>query len=103
MELNIPIAEKSKILVRMISPLIGNLTPKEVDIVAAIAEKQVSILDKDARTIVRMFLDMDKFNFNNYLSKLKVKKILITENEVLKVNPKILHILNQESFKVNFV
>lgn len=87
----------------MISPLIGTLTPREVDIVSTIAEKELVSLDKDARTSIRMSLDMDKFNFNNYLSKLKTKKVLITEGDMLKVNPKIVFMLKQESFNVNFI
>lgn len=87
----------------MISPLIGTLTPREVDIVSIIAEKELVSLDKDARTSIRMSLDMDKFNFNNYLSKLKTKKVLVTEGDMLKVNPKIVFMLKQESFNVNFI
>lgn len=87
----------------MISPLIGTLTPREVDIVSTIAEKELVSLDKDARTSIRMSLDMDKFNFNNYLSKLKTKKVLVTEGDILKVNPKIVFMLKQESFNVNFI
>lgn len=103
MELSIPISSKYNLLIKMISPLIGDLTSKEVDILVTIAENDISILDKDNRTIIRMSLDMDKFNFNNYLSKLKAKKILISDKSILKVNPKIVYMLKQESFNIKFV
>lgn len=101
--IQIPLNRKYEILVKMISPIIGNLTPKEVEILVLLAKHNITVLDKDSRTSVRMELDMSKFNFNNYLAKLKNKKILITEGEVLKVNTVILKMLNQESFNVSFI
>lgn len=104
MELNIPILEKNKILVKMISPIVGNLTSKEIDILTIILDKKISILDKNTRTDVRMSLNMGKFNFNNYIQKLKEKKIiLVVDKLTLEINPTILNILKQESLSINFV
>jgi hypothetical protein len=103
-KLKLPIAQKSKYLIQMLSPVMGNLTSKEIDILVVIADKQISNLDKDARTEVRMALDMDKFNFNNYIKKLKEKKVFIEINKsTLKVNPSILHILKHDSVNLSFV
>ena len=103
LKLNIPLKDKNKLMIKMISPLIGNLTPKEIEILTSITDLKVTTMNKDSRTDIRMSLNMDKFNFNNYIKKLKTKKILIEEGVDLKVNPKILHMLKHESLNINFV
>ena len=51
-----------------------------------------------------MFLDMDKFNFNNYIKKLVTKKVLQQVDRLtLKVNPNILHILKHDSVNLSFI
>ena len=103
-KLNLPITQKTKYLIQMLNPIMGNLTNTEIDILVVIADKQISIIDKDTRTDIRMFLNMDKFNFNNYIKKLKEKKVLIEVNRLsLKVNPNILHILKHDSINISFV
>jgi hypothetical protein len=103
-KLNLPSKDKNKIFIKMINPIIGNLTSKEIEILVVIANKQIEVIDKDTRTDVRMALDMDKFNFNNYIKKLKEKKILIPVDRItLNVNPKLLHILKHDSLNLTFV
>lgn len=88
----------------MLNPVMGNLTDKEIEILVVIADKQISIINKDTRTDVRMFLNMDKFNFNNYIKKLVTKKVLQQVDRLtLKVNPNILHILKHDSVNLSFV
>lgn len=102
--LKLPISKKTEYLIQMLNPVMGNLTDKEIEILVVIADKQIKVLDKNTRTDVRMFLDMDKFNFNNYIKKLKEKKILIpVDKSTLNVNPKILYILKHNSINLNFV
>lgn len=88
----------------MLNPIMGNLTEKEIEILVVIVDKQITIIDKNTRTDVRMFLDMDKFNFNNYIKKLVTKKVLQQVDRLtLKVNPNILHILKHDSVNLSFV
>lgn len=88
----------------MLNPIMGNLTDKEIEILVVIVDKQITILDKDTRTDVRMSLNMDKFNFNNYIKKLVTKKVFQqVDKNTLKVNPNILHILKHDSVNLNFV
>jgi hypothetical protein len=102
-KLKLPIAQKTKYLIQMLNPVMGNLTDKEIDILVVIADKNISIINKDTRTDVRMFLDMDKFNFNNYIKKLVTKKVLQQVDRLtLKVNPRILHILKHDSVNLIF-
>jgi hypothetical protein len=102
--LKLPISKKTEYIIRMLNPVMGNLTDKEISILVVIADKQITIIDKDTRTDVRMALDMDKFNFNNYIKKLKEKKILQQVDKLtLKVNPWILHILKHDSVNLSFV
>ena len=88
----------------MLNPIMGNLTDKEIEILVVIVDKQITILDKNTRTDVRMFLDMDKFNFNNYIKKLVTKKVFQQiDKNTLKVNPNILHILKHDSVNLSFL
>lgn len=103
-KLNLPIAQKTKYLIQMLNPIMGHLTEKEINILVVIVDKQISILDKDTRTDIRMTLDMDKFNFNNYIKKLVTKKVFQSiDKNTLKVNPNILHILKHDSVNLSFV
>lgn len=103
-KLKLPIAQKTKYLIQMLNPIMGNLTDKEIEILVVIVDKQISILDKDSRTDIRMSLDMDKFNFNNYIKKLVTKKVFQqVDKNTLKVNPNILHILKHDSVNLSFV
>lgn len=102
-KLKLPIAQKTKYLIQMLNPIMGHLTEKEIEILVVIVDKQISILDKDSRTDVRMSLDMDKFNFNNYIKKLVTKKVFQqVDKNTLKVNPNILHILKHDSVNLSF-
>ena len=88
----------------MINPIIGNLTSKEIEILVVIANKQIEVIDKNTRTDIRMALNMDKFNFNNYIKKLKEKKVLKQVDKLtLNVNPNLLHILKYDSLNISFV
>ena len=103
-KLKLPIAQKTKYLIQMLNPIMGHLTEKEIEILVVIVDKQISILDKDSRTDIRMSLDMDKFNFNNYIKKLVTKKVFQqVDKNTLKVNPNILHILKHDSVNLSFV
>ena len=103
-KLKLPIAQKTKYLIQMLNPIMGHLTEKEIEILVVVVDKQISILDKDSRTDVRMTLDMDKFNFNNYIKKLSTKKVLQpVDKNTLKVNPTILHILKHDSVNLSFI
>jgi hypothetical protein len=102
--LKLPVSKKTEYIIRMLNPVMGNLTDKEIDILVVIADKNISIINKDTRTDVRMALNMDKFNFNNYIKKLVTKKVLQQVDRLtLKVNPNILHILKHDSVNLSFV
>ena len=102
-KLNLPSTSK-KLMIEMINPVIGNLTTKEIELLSTIIDMKISVLDKDSRTDVRMKLDMDKFNFNNYIKKLREKKVLQQVDKLtLKVNPNLVHILKHDSININFV
>lgn len=103
-KLKLPISQKTKYLIQMLNPIMGHLTDKEIEILVVIVDKQITIIDKNTRTDVRMFLDMDKFNFNNYIKKLVTKKVLQQVDRLtLKVNPNILHILKHDSVNLSFI
>ena len=103
-KLKLPIAQKTKYLIQMLNPIMGNLTDKEIEILVTIVEKNISILNKDTRTDIRMSLNMDKFNFNNDIKKLSSKKVFQpVDKNTLQVNPNILKILKHDSVNLSFV
>lgn len=103
-KLNLPISQKTKYLIQMLNPIMGNLTDKEISILSTVIDKQITILNKDTRTDVRMALNMDKFNFNNYIKKLVTKKVFQqVDKNTLRVNPNISHILKHDSININFI
>ena len=45
--LKLPISKKTEYLIQMLNPVMGNLTDKEIEILVVIADKQISIINKD--------------------------------------------------------
>lgn len=52
------------------------LTDLEIDIVATLLKHGITVIDSDARDLIRKALNKDKFNTNNYILKLKKKGII---------------------------
>ncbi len=79
-----------------------NLSPMEIDIVACILNHDIKIVDIYTREIIRKELDKDKFNTNNYISRLRDKGILITKplDKKLYVAPEIYELVKDR--KLNF-
>jgi len=103
-KLKLPITQKTKYLIQMLNPIMGNLTNKEIEILVVIVDKNISIINRNSRTDIRMSLNMDKFNFNNYIKNLVTKKVLQQVDRLtIKVNPNILHILKHDSVNLSFV
>lgn len=76
----------------------------EMDILACILNHNMEIIDVYSREIIRKELDKDKFNTNNYIVRLRNKKILITKpaDKKLYVNPDIIEAVKDKKFSIEF-
>ncbi len=106
MEYKIPIAGKDyHKSILMILNFSLNLTPMELDIVATVLDYNLSIIDTKAREIIRLKLDKDKFNTNNYIKRL-VDKHIFTINpgdKNLYLNESLIGIANNKKVSFEFI
>lgn len=73
-----------------------NLTKFELDIIITMLQYKAYKLNNNTRTILRENLNKDRFNLNNYLKRLKDKKILLKVNNEVILNPGIIEAINDE-------
>lgn len=100
--LNIPTKNIVRSILEVINPFIGHLTSQEILLLEIMINNSWTILTNDNRVAIRLKSNLEKYTFNNYIKKLKDKKVLIIENEVLLVNPKIALVTNTNSLNINF-
>lgn len=81
-------------LINCISSL--NLTDFELDIVTMMLKHKAYKLNNNTRTILRETLGKDRFNLNNYLKRLKDKKVLLKGDKEFMLNPGIIEAINGE-------
>lgn len=79
-------------LINCISSL--NLTVFELNIVTTMIKNNVLVVNASTRTLLRNSLSKDRFNLNNYLKRLRDKKVLIKKDKDLHLNPGILEAIN---------
>lgn len=81
---------------------IYKLSELELKILTNIINNQIKVLDKSSRNSIREFINTDKFTFNNYIKKLKDKKLLIDGANGLVINPGIIKTIADREFKFEF-
>jgi predicted transcriptional regulator len=79
-----------------------NLTDMELDIMATLLENKITIVDSRAREILRLKLNKDKFNINNYIRKLLNKNVLYVNEDKISVNPHIIESVKENKLVFNF-
>jgi hypothetical protein len=79
-----------------------NLTGFELDLLAMMLKHNIVLIDKLARTKLKGLLDKDNYTFNNYIKKLKNKKVLIEDNNKLMVHPNIITAINDPNINIKF-
>lgn len=82
-----------------------NLSKMELDIVACILNHNMESVDLYSRETIRKELNKDKFIINNYIARLKTKKILIVKpaDKKLYVNPNIIEIAKDRKLTFEFI
>lgn len=105
MELPIPIKEKdkTKAILKLLNPFIGNLTNKQLDIISKMIDMDIEVLTKYSRANLRDSLDMDKYTFNNTVASLKTKRVLIQTTSNLKLNPAFKGFTKDDTYTIKFI
>lgn len=91
MKYNIPVKKEYyfKAILLIFNQLGLNLTDLEISIIESMLSRGISIINKEIRKIVREYLNIDQFTFNNYIKRLKDKGVLIKEKDILRINPQL--------------
>lgn len=105
MELKIPIkrGDKSGAVLRLLNPFLNDLSVNEINIVSTIIEAGITSIKGSNRVLIREKVKMGKYNFNNYILNLKKKGALIQTKDDLIINPKIVSIVDQDSYNITFI
>jgi hypothetical protein len=67
-----------------------------------ILEDNELVLTRTYRKVLIGRLRTTNYNFNNYIQRLKKKKVLVTDGDYLKVNDKLVNTLISESISFKF-
>lgn len=99
----IPISEKgyNRAMLKALNGFL-NLTDFEIDILACMLNNNVDILNKTNRLEVRNLLNKSEYTFNNYIKKLKDKKVLIPMEDGLAIHPTIATPIKDKEITVKF-
>lgn len=104
MEFKIPVKDKTKAVLKLLNPFLSYLSDREISIIACMIDSDIDILSKENRVIVREKLNIDKFNFNNCISRLKKKGVLIQSTiDLCCLNPQLRAYTNDTVYTIEFV
>lgn len=99
--INISKEKYYKAMLTVMSGLI-NLTTFEIEVIAMMFSNNIKALDKITRLELRLLLDTSEYNFNNYIKKLKQKKVLIETDNGLEVNQNLTSAIEDQELTVKF-
>ena len=78
------------------------LTDKELDIICTILDDEQKVITRSYRRNLMVRFKTTNYNLNNYIQRLKNKKILVASEDDLKVNDSLMNIINGNSLTFNF-
>jgi len=90
-----------KAMLNVMSGLV-NLTSFEIEVIATMFNHNIKALDKITRLELRLLLDTSEYNFNNYIKKLKQKKVLIETDKGLEVNQNLTSAIEDQELTIKF-
>jgi hypothetical protein len=105
MDINIPISKeaKTKAVLTLFNSLIGNLTDTEIKLTVKMIDMNITELDSDNRSNLRLSLNMGKYLFNNYIQSLKGKNILYNgKHNIPTLNQGLRQLVDNNSFNITF-
>lgn len=98
---NLPSDQLNKAKLRLLNCFL-KLTDKELDIVCMILDDDQLVITRVYRRSLLARLKTTNYNLNNYIQRLKNKKILINDGDNIKVNDTLLNIINSNNLTFNF-
>lgn len=105
MEREIPVKKElyHKAMLMVLNFELG-LSNMEIDMVSILLNNNITIVDTEAREIIRKALNKDKFITNNYIQRLKNKNIFVVRpaDKNLYLNPELLAIVKQGEISFKF-
>jgi hypothetical protein len=103
MVIKIPIQKEDQIFKAILNIVNFNLklTEKEINIICDMLKKDITVINKDTRKILTT--PKDKYNFNNYIVRLKEKGVLLDQNGVTRLNPNIVELSKHKSVGFEFI
>lgn len=78
------------------------LSNNEIDIIATLLKYGFTVVNAEARDMLRKALDKDQYNINNYIKSLKTKKILLKEGKDIIINPNLSEVLKSKEIVFKF-
>ena len=105
MEYNIPVERKDYYkAILMVINFNLNLSNLEMDILSILLNNGLTVVNIDARDLLRKELNKDKFITNNYIKRLRDKGVLLSndKNKDLNINPNILSIIKDGKISFEF-
>jgi len=102
-EINLKKPDDFRLALRLLSPVLGQLTDTEIDIINFCVKNGILEINKGNRVDLSDRLGVTIYNFNNYVSRLMRKKILVKGGVNIRINPVVLNLLNENEIKISFV
>ena len=83
----VPVEDRFIVFLRLFSVLFSiNLSEKEIEVINEFYWRHGGVINTDTRKAVAKRLDMSEFNLNNYLGKLRKRKVVSQNNINEKIN-----------------
>ena len=103
MEYNVPVLKKNYTLavLKVINCFVG-LTDYELDIISKMIDNDISVINKVTRVKIRELTGKDVGTTNNYIKKLKDKKVLLEVSEGLILSESILAPVRDGNIEIKF-
>jgi len=79
-------------------------TEFELDILSAMLDNDMTVVNIDSREVIRKVLNKDKFIINNYIKRLKNRNVFleIPNTKALNINPIIIDLIREGQITYNF-
>lgn len=79
-----------------------HLSEIEIEILSEILKNNITVINTDSRKILQKSLNKKEHNLNNYIKRLKDKKVLLESNEGYIVDPGIIESVSDKKVLIEF-
>lgn len=103
MEINVPITKEEyyKGYMKVLNSFL-NLSKGELNLVIAMLENDITILNTYTRGLLREILNKDEYSLNNIVSSLKKSRTLIKDRQGLMLNPQMINNIDKQYISITF-